>query len=107
MRLDLLTLIVAGLALFTGCESESNTDPLVGWKMVIPVDYKPGEMSATIDPIPGYKAISDDVQDYVNKLPISKDPFGYGDRRYCYWIQDITLFEDGKGGHAIKIEIPV
>lgn len=103
MRITILVLVLAALTFTTGCES--TTDPLVGWKFVAPVAFTPGEMSAKIDTIPNYKAISDDVQDFVNKLPISYSK--YGNRRYCYWISTVTLFQDGTGQHAVKIEIPL
>lgn len=96
-------LFLATLCLVAGCEN--TVDPLVGWKWVAPVGYKVGEMRAVIDTIPGYKAISDNVQDFVNKLPISYSK--YGNRRYCYWIADVTMYEDGTGRHAVKIEIPL
>ena len=106
MKIPSFILLVAAFVFVAGCESTTN--PLAaGWKSVAPIGCKGGEMSATIDTLPGYKAISDDVQVFVNKLPIRKDPFGFGDRRYCYWIQAVTLFEDSTGQHAVKIEIPL
>ena len=74
----------------------------------MPVGYKVGEMSADITPIPGYKAISDDVQDFVNKLPVDHLPdyVGGGTRRWCYWISRMTFLEDGAGQHAVSFEIP-
>lgn len=108
MKTPVLMLLLATFVLFAGCESK--TDPLVGWKSIAPITCKNGEMSAIVDTLPGYKAITDDVQQFVNKLPISRTEFGPGEiieRRYCYWIQQITLLEDGTGRHAVKIEIPV
>jgi hypothetical protein len=106
MKIPLFILLVAALVFVAGCESTTN--PLVaGWKSVAPISCSGGEMSATVDTLPGYKAITDDVQIFVNTLPILKDPFGFGDRRYCYWIHAVTLFEDGTGQHAVKIEIPL
>jgi hypothetical protein len=111
IRISLFILLVAGFVLLAGCEStESTKNPLTGWKSVAPIGYKVGEMSATIDTLPGYKTISDDVQSFVNMLPVHRtyyDTGGYCERRYCYWIQRITLFEDGNGQHAVVIEIPV
>ncbi len=90
----------------TGCES--TTDPIAGWKAVTPIGVKVSEMSAAIDPIPSYKAISDDLQTYVNtKLPVDHLPdyCGGGTRRWCYWMSDTTLFEDGSGQHAVKFKV--
>ena len=65
-------------------------------------------MSAAISPIRGYEAISDDTQEFVNKLPVDRVPdyCGGGTRRWCYWITSMTLFEDGTGQHAVSFEIP-
>jgi hypothetical protein len=106
MKILSFILLVAVFVFVAGCES--TTDPLVGWKTVASIGYKSGEMSATVDTLPGYKAITDDVQNFVNKLPIRRREFGPGqiiERRYCYWLGGITLFEDGTGRHAVKIGI--
>jgi hypothetical protein len=106
MKIASFLLALAVLTLAAGCES--TTDPLAaGWKPVAPMGYKVGEMSADITPLPGYKAISDDVQNFVNKLPVDHlaDYAGGGTRRWCYWIFGVTLFEDGTGQHAVKIKI--
>jgi hypothetical protein len=106
MKITSFFLALAVFALVAGCES--TTDPLAaGWKSVTPIGYKVGEMSADISPIPGYPTISDDVQKFVNQLPVDHlaDYAGGGTRRWCYWIFGVTLFEDGTGQHAVKIEI--
>ena len=105
MKYACYILILAALTLIVGCES--TTDPIASWKSTMPVGYKVGEMSADITPIPGYKAISDDVQDFVNKLPVDHLPdyVGGGTRRWCYWISEATFYEDGSGQHAVKIKI--
>lgn len=84
-------------------------DPLKSWKPAGAIGCKVGYMSATIETLPGYKAISDDVQIFVNKLPVDTtryDPNVNSDRRICYWIDRMTFFQDGTGQHAVKIEIP-
>ena len=64
-------------------------------------------MSAEITPIPGYEAISDDIQKFVNKLPVDDGPdYSPGSRRWCYWMKDMTFYEDGTGNHAVGFEIP-
>jgi hypothetical protein len=86
-----------------------HTNPIEGWKPVGSMGCKVGYMSDTIDTLPGYKPISDDVQDYVNKLPVDTtryDPKVNSDRRWCYWIQDMTFYEDGTGQHAVSFTIP-
>lgn len=108
MKIPSLIFLALTFAFVVGCES--TKDPLVGWKSTAPIGFKVGYMSATVDTLPGYKAISDDVQTFVNKLPVDTtryDPQVNSDRRYCYWMERITLFEDGTGQHAVKIEIPV
>jgi hypothetical protein len=99
---------IAAMVGLSGCESfASHTNPIVGWKPVAEVVCKDREMSAEISPIPGYKAISDDVQDYVNKLPVDHghrwDP---SPRRWCYWIMEMGFYEDGTGQHAVGFQIP-
>jgi hypothetical protein len=106
MKILSFILLITASVFVAGCESE--TDPLVSWKSVAPISYKTGEMSATIDTLSGYKAITDDVQAFVNKMPISVTYYDSGPpdkKRYCYWIEEITLFEDGTGRHAVKIKI--
>lgn len=78
----------------------SHSNPIEGWKFISEVGYKDGEMSAEISPIPGYTEISEDVQKFVNKLPVD------GPRRWCYWIMDMKFYEDGTGQHAVGFQIP-
>lgn len=61
-------------------------------------------MSVSIEAFPGDQAISDDVQAFVDKLPVDRSEFG--ERRICYWIEAMTFYGDGAGRHAVKIEIP-
>jgi hypothetical protein len=114
----MLGLLLVAAASWTGCSNESATlfvlhpitqtfarhsNPIEGWKSVGRVDCKDGEMSAEITPISGYEAISDDVQKYVNKLPV--DHFSDCTRRWCYWIFDMQFYEDGTGKHAVGFTI--
>ena len=103
-----ITRCISGILLATllavGCVAPKPTpDPLAGWKSVGKVGYKPGKMSAEISPLPGFKEISDDAQNFVNNLPVDKD---YPARRWCYWIQDLGFYEDGTGQHAVGFRIP-
>ena len=96
--------LTAMLALGFGCNTSKTTpDPLAGWKSVGNISYRVDEMHAYIDQGSYNKAIIDDVQQFVNNLPISHGP--YGDRRYSYWLQHITLFEDGTGQHAVDMQM--
>jgi|GEM_PF-238771 len=61
-------------------EPPSPGDPLVGWKLL-------GFESPN-------KAITDDYQDYIQKLPPKAGQF----------IGSIYMFEDGTGQHAVKVE---
>src|SRR5215469_820590 len=83
------------------------SNPLIGWKSIGTVVCKNGEMSAEVSPLPGYKGISDDVQNYVNKLPVEHGPsWDPVRRRWCYWIEDMRFYEDGTGQHAVGFHIP-
>jgi hypothetical protein len=98
-----------GFACLNGCERfESHTNPIAGWKSIGEVGCKDGEMSAEISPIAGYTGISDDVQKFVNRLPVDDVPdyCGGGTRRWCYWIEDMNFYEDGTGQHAVAFQIP-
>ena len=80
-----LTLI--GLMCLTGCAGLAHRgDPLEGWKMCWSQD--PQKLD---------KQIRDDYQSYIDRLP-------HRQRKY---VVGIDLFEDGKGQHAVKIEIPL
>ena len=106
MRFIFCVLFAAFVCGFGCTSSKPAPDPLAGWKSIGTVGIKTHEMSADIEAIPNHKAISDDLQVFVNKLPIRKDPFGFGDRRYCYWIEyPVELFEDGTGQHAVSFQI--
>jgi hypothetical protein len=85
-----------------------HSNPIVGWKLVGKMGCKSGEMSAEISPIPGYEAISEDAEKFVNKLPVKRfsASSGGGTRRWCYWISSMTFFEDNTGQHAVSFEIP-
>jgi hypothetical protein len=100
-----LLMALVGIA---GCTFKPAADPLVGWKLVGTVGFKTGEMHADIEAIPNHKAISDDVQNFVNNLPVEHVPdyAGGGTRRYCYWLEyPIELFENGTGQHAVSFQM--
>ncbi len=80
-----------------------HSNPIEGWKSVGEVGCKNGEMSAEVSPIIGYKEISDEVEKFVNKLPV--DHFSDCTRRWCYWIVDMRFYEDGTGQHAVSFQI--
>jgi len=88
-RLTSCFLLVVILALSAGCDSKPRPDPLAGWK-------KWGTDA-------GYhldKAITDDYQVYINKLPPQereRAKFKYH-QRFC---------EDGTGQHAVEISVPL
>ncbi len=66
-----------------GCRTQTP-NPLAGWNFCFSQD------PAKLD-----KAIQNDYQNYIQNLPEEK-------RKY---IGAINLFEDGKGRHAVSIEI--
>jgi hypothetical protein len=80
--------------------TKAATFPLKGWKQTGSIGLAGGENLA---PLP--VSITDDYQDFIKKLPIRKDPFGFGDRSYSYWIDMVSSWEDGTGQQAIDIEI--
>ena len=107
--LVLLAAVPAAIICLSGCEMfAGHTNPIAGWKVVGEVGCKVGEMSAEVSPIIGYKEISDDVQKFVNKLPVDHLPdyCGGGTRRWCYWLEDMRFYEDVTGQHAVGFHIP-
>ena len=100
----IFTVFVCGF----GCTSSKPApDPLVGWKSIGTVGFKAHEMSADIEVIPNHKAISDDVQKFVNNLPVLHGPdYDPVTRRYCYWLEyPMEFFEDGTGQHAVRFQM--
>ena len=78
-------ILLAAIVWGTGCSTPKPTpDPLVGWNFCFSQD--PDKLD---------KAIRDDYQDYIQKLP-SKE------KKY---VGVVNIFEDGTGQHAVKIEI--
>jgi hypothetical protein len=109
--------LVAAVVLSVGCKN--GTNPLIGWKCVgsMPLatlsslrGWTNSTITAPLGELPApplSKAISDDYQDFVQKLPVRKDPFGFGDRSERYFIEGVSVFEDGTGQRAILINIPL
>jgi len=67
-----------------GCAT-STPDPLIGFHF------------SSLNKLHSNKAITDDYQDYIQKLPTKEKKYAYLD----------LFFEDGTGQHAVKIEIPL
>ena len=110
-KLYMLPVLLLGIPLavigLSGCEMfASHTNPLADWKQMAPVGCIDGEMSAEVSTIPGYSQISDDVQTYVNQLPVDQGPtWDPSPRRWCYWLEDMAFYEDGTGQHAVGFTI--
>ncbi|MGA9450330.1 MAG: hypothetical protein WBW41_03185 [Verrucomicrobiia bacterium] len=105
-------ILLTTFVLAVGCATPKPTpDPLAGWKSVGGIGYKVGEMHADIEQGPYNKAITDDVQKFVDKLPVYRNYHFFESgrapvkRRYCYWLEHITLFEDGTGQHAVDMQM--
>ena len=81
-------LLVAVLASVTGCVTKPRSNPLEGWKL-----------SWSHDPNQLNKAISDDYQNYIQKLPPQE--------RARVIESNIWFLEDLTGQHAVKISIPL
>jgi hypothetical protein len=95
MKNLILTLVSVAFVFGTGCGCETTKDQLAGWKQVSGVTYLDN------------KAISDDVQKYINtELPVDKvwDAPG-GVVPWSRNLRDVILFEDGTGQHAVRISV--
>ena len=92
-------------SLIGGCVSTTN--PLLGWQMEGDSGYVDisGSCQIYIKTIPYGKVVSDDVLLFIDKLPVHKG--GFATRSESYWIDNISLFKDGTGQHAVKIHIPL
>src|SRR5258706_5789422 len=102
-RITSYVLFLATSVLIVGCES--TIDPLIGWKPIGNSGFTGGAYQTYIEKIPFDKSISDDVRNFVEKLPIVRSK--YADRSENYWIDDISFFEGGTGQRAVKIHIPL
>jgi hypothetical protein len=81
-----LTFLVLLAALFwaAGCATRTP-DPLAGWRF------------SSLNNLHSNKAITDDYQDYIQKLPSKKRQF----------VGAVDFFEDGMGQHAVDIKMGV
>jgi len=70
-----------------GCATPTP-DPLAGWNFCFSQD------TAKLD-----RAIRNDYEDYIQKLPPKE--------KYYVPGGGVNIFENGTGGHAVKIEIPL
>jgi hypothetical protein len=95
--------LIAAIICLAGCVSTTN--PTVGWT---PdgnsgfVDMN-GTCQAYVKTIPYGNAVADDVQTFIDKLPVRRGSFA--DRRESYWIYKISLAKDGAGQHAVQIHL--
>jgi hypothetical protein len=105
-RVAIATIIIVGLVLAFIVVARSDitktkitkTNPLKGWKLlgVIPS----ATVTSALSP-----AILDDYKEFVQRLPFHKGRFGgYNERDV---IQNVSVFGDAGGQHAIQILIPV
>ena len=63
-----------------------------------------GSCQAYVQSIPYGRAVSDDVRQFIARMPIHGNKYSYGSGRESYWICGISLFDGGTGWHAVKIE---
>ena len=76
----------------------TDPNPLRGWNCT--GDTMGNVLSLPADDLPRLpKAITDDYNDFIKKLPIRMG------RSESYWIDWVYVFEDGTGRHAIDIQI--
>ena len=106
----LVFVFVLAVVLAFGCRcstSRPEPDPLAGWKSDGDSGYvnMEGSCQAYIENIPFGMLVAGDVEKFIKELPVHKGEFG--DRSESYWVDNISLFEDGTGQHAVKIHIPL
>lgn len=80
----ILPIFILASILATGCATKPKSDPLAGWNLLFSSDYK------NLD-----KAIIEDSQSYIAALP-------RGESKYICFV---SYLEDGKGNHAVKLDI--
>jgi len=81
MRACILSILFAAAGLLAGCSSIPTPDPLTGFHF------------SSLGNLHSNKAITDDYQDYIQKLPKSDRSF----------VAHVEFFEDGTGQHAVQI----
>src|SRR5579871_1251893 len=86
-RLASCALLIASVWI-VGCVTRPSPDPLAGWKYL----FHTGQSHFA-------KAVVDDYQDYIHKLPPAEA------RVVDYY--SISEYEDSTGQHAVKIETPI
>jgi len=101
-----LVIVVGIIICFASFYVQNNSpqpDPLIGWKELGSMGWN--GLASPGDHLPPLsKAITDDYQDFINKLPIRKDHANHSE---SYWIDEVSVFEDGTGQHAVVIQIPL
>jgi len=91
-----------------GCVASAPvTDPLAGWTPDGDSGYvnMNGSCQAYVEKIPYGKAISDDVETFIKNLPVHKRMSI--SRSESYWIDNVSLFKDRTGQHAVKLHMPL
>jgi hypothetical protein len=102
-----LALVALSLA---GCATTKN--PVDGWTPDGDSGYVniKGSLQAYIKTIPYGKAVQEDVQTFVDQMPVHRYgdmQQGYVRRSESYWIDHVSLFHNEEGQHAVMIEIPL
>jgi hypothetical protein len=78
-----LSVLIASLLLIGGCLTRPAHNPLEGWHF------------SSLGNLEANKAITQDYQQYIQKLPPEERKF----------VGNIKFFEDGTGQHAVEIRI--
>jgi hypothetical protein len=90
--------LLAGAIGFEMARTDPN--PLIGWRCTGMAFVLGNALTWPEEGLPPQpKAIKDDYQDFVKKLPTR---MGHSE---SYWIDEVCVFEDGTGRHAVDIEI--
>jgi hypothetical protein len=102
--------LALSLVFLSGCATTKN--PVDGWKPDEDSGYVniKGSLQTYIKTIPYGKAIQDDVQNFVDHMPVHRYgdwQQGYVRRSESYWIDNVSLFRNDRDQHAVMIEIPL
>jgi hypothetical protein len=109
-RVFLAFLLALSLVFLSGCATTKN--PVDGWTPDGDSGYVNirGSLQAYIKTIPYGKVVEEDVQKFVDHMPVHRYgdlQQGYVRRSESYWIDHVSLFRNEGGQRAVMIRIPL